>query len=74
MKLGFLFCVCAAILLGGCDRSANKADDSELGYQLPPGESHLTFTFPEIPAVGSFKGQQSVKFRIPREYVRSKRC
>lgn len=70
MRLSFFFCVCAALLSGGCDRSANKADDSELGYQLPPGETHLTFTFPEIPAAGSFKGRPAVTFRIPREYVR----
>jgi hypothetical protein len=71
MKLGFLFCVCAALLLGGCDRSANKADDTELGYRLPPGETHLTFTLPELPAAGSFKGRPAVTFRIPKEYVRS---
>lgn len=70
MKLGLLLCVCATLLLNGCDRSANKADDSELGYQLPPGETHLTFTLPEIPAAGSFKGRPAVTFRIPREYVR----
>ena len=71
MRLGFLLCACAALLLGGCDRSANKADDdTKLGYQLPPSETHLTFTFPEIPAAGSFKGRPAVTFRIPREYVR----
>lgn len=70
MKLGFMFCVCAALLLSGCDRSANKADDSELGYRLPPGETHLSFTFPAIPAAGSFEGRPAVSFRIPREYVR----
>lgn len=71
MKLGFLFCVCAALSLGGCDRSANKdADGTEVGYRLPPGETHLTFTFPEIPAAGSFKGRPAVTFRIPRDYVR----
>lgn len=62
--------MCAALLLGGCDRSANKADDTELSYRLPPGETHLTFTFPELPAAGSFKGRPAVTFRIPREYVR----
>lgn len=70
MNLGLLLCVCATLLLNGCDRSANKADNSELGYQLPPGETHLTFTYPEIPAAGSFKGRPAVTFRIPREYVR----
>jgi hypothetical protein len=70
MKQGFMLCVCAALFLSGCDRSANKADDSELGYRLPPGETHLTFTFPAIPAAGSFEGRPAVTFRIPREYVR----
>lgn len=70
MRLGFFFCVCAALLSGGCDRSPNKADDSKLGYQLPQGETHLTFTLPEVPAGGSFKGRPAVTFRIPREYVR----
>lgn len=70
MRLGFFFCVCAALLSGGCDRSPNKAEDSKLGYQLPQGETHLTFTLPEVPAGGSFKGRPAVTFRIPREYVR----
>lgn len=70
MRLGLFFFVCAALLSGGCDRSPNKADDSKLGFQLPQGETHLTFTFPELPAGGSFKGRSAVTFRIPREYVR----
>jgi Ca2+-binding RTX toxin-like protein len=70
MKLSFLFCVCAALVLSGCDRATDKADDTELGYRLPAGETHLTFTFAEIPAAGSFKGRPAVTFRIPREYVR----
>jgi hypothetical protein len=70
MKLGFWICMCAALFLSGCDRSANKADDTEVGYRLLPGETHLTFTFPELPAAGSFKGRPAVTFRIPRDYVR----
>ena len=70
MKLGFLFCLSAALILSGCNRSTDKLDDTKLGYQLPPNEPHLNFTFPAIPAMGSFEGRHAVTFHIPREYVR----
>ncbi|MDP2015593.1 hypothetical protein [Hydrogenophaga sp.] len=68
IKKKFLACV-VLTLLASCSRQ-DDAVESELGYQLPPGEAHLTFTFAEIPAAGSFKGRPAVTFRIPREYVR----
>jgi hypothetical protein len=67
-RRSFLACI-AWLLLAACTKQG-QAPDPTLGYQLPAGESHLTFTFPALGPSGSFKGRPAVTMRIPREYVR----
>lgn len=68
MKRAVLACS-ALVLVAACTKSEGAAE-SKRGYQLPPGETHLTVTFPEVRPSGSFKGRPAVTFRIPKEYVR----
>lgn len=55
------------VLMTACTKS-DGADESKRGYQLPPGETHLTFTFPEVRPSGSFKGRptRNTALRPPR--------
>lgn len=59
----------ALVLMSACTKS-DGVDETKRGHRLPPGETHLTFTLPELRPSGSFKGRPAVTFRIPKEYVR----
>jgi hypothetical protein len=67
MKRAAMTCS-ALVLMSACTKS-DGADETKRGHRLPPGETHLTFTLPEVRPSGSFKGRPAITFRIPREYV-----
>lgn len=73
MRLGFLFCVCAALLVGGCDRSTpeerREVFNEKWGPEVTFKDEHLLVNWPDVEGVTPPRGALSLK--IPRAYLDS---